>query len=372
MNALIRCAALAASAALVACHATQSSSTQANDAKRKTFLEEQADLSQLRAQMRPIARQVAMRVPIDCDFALAGITDPTMRATLLDIAANAGIYTVVRVDSPDPRVGLADLLVTGATVAEALTVAAQSGPYPTLTPMIATFSEFKQELDKLALEWLPDDVRAQVEANIARAKAEGVQQTSGMLRVVSLLVSKPELPASLQVESSFISFDDGGLLERGLGEVKKTQLGVRQVADIAALLPQALEYRMKRVLASALADGALVEMRRDISSIADDMRKLDALKGLESLKHLEALSALEGLSSLKGLSALEKLDRLAALDQLDKLGGIEHLANLQTLETLDALQPLEELREARVLIGGMLFGGLVLQAGILAWAIRRR
>lgn len=368
MNVIIRCVAGIALFALGACQAVQLS-TPANDAKRQTYLQQQIELSQLRAQMRPLARQVAVRVPIDCDLALAGITDPTMRATLLDLAANAGIYTVVRVDSADPRVGLADLLVTVTTVTEALIVAEQTGPFPTLAPVIAAFSEFQGDLDELAKEWLSEEARAQLAENIAEAKAAGVQKTAGLQRVASLLAVKPEVPASLQIESSFISFDDGGLIERGIGELHQTRIAVKQAADVAALLPQALEYRMKRVMEATLAEAKIAEMRADLSSIADDMKKLDSLKGLESLKSLESLAALDGLSSLKGLSALDNLDRLTALD---KLGGLERLEKLESLATLEALQPLSVLRDARLLIAAALLGGLILQGVLLAWAIRRR
>ncbi len=334
-----------------------------HEGSHKTYIEQQAQVEALREKLRPIIRQSSVLLPIECEIANLGITDPTTRAMILDIAANAGIYGIARMCAPDPRAGLADLIVTSASVSEAIRVTAASGPYPSMDPLVAMFSALASDLHTLGGEWLTPQVMAEVEAGIVLAKATGAQSTAGIFRVNELLATHTAVPRSLQIDSSFVKFDDGGLLERGLDEIHAARLAVREVADVAALLPQALDYRMRRVLLLTLQDPALVKLRTDISSIAEEVRKLDKLDQLGELSHLSALDRLEGLNEL---GMLKEFSELEPLGQLDSLQG------LQGLSELEGLRSLKDLAEMRVLIVGGVVVGLALQGAFIAWAVRRR
>ena len=80
-------------------------------AKLQTYLDQQTQFWTLRHDLVPIARQISVVVPLDCDLALRDINDPQIREYVLNIAAGAGIYATNRVWAYDPRVGLADLII---------------------------------------------------------------------------------------------------------------------------------------------------------------------------------------------------------------------------------------------------------------------
>ena len=81
-------------------------------AKLQTYLDQQTQFWSVRHDMAPIARQIAIVIPVDCDVALRDIKDPQIREYILNIAASAGLYASNRVWAFDPRVGLADLIIT--------------------------------------------------------------------------------------------------------------------------------------------------------------------------------------------------------------------------------------------------------------------
>jgi hypothetical protein len=353
--------------ALSACQAPKPSLAKATEGASATYMELQIRLEELRAQMRPIIRQAAVLIPLDCELAAEGIEDTVTRATLLDIAANVGVYGVSRMNAPDPKVGLADLIVTTASVADAIATTAAAGPYPSMQMLVETFAELEADLQRLGDVWLAPEVLAQVKEGIAVAKRTGAQDTHDLLRVNQLLASHASLPRSLQIDSSFVRFDDGGLFEQGLGEIHGVGLAVREVADIAAIMPQSLEFRLRRALLLSAEEPVLAKARADLASIASDLHRL------ESLGHLDKLASLDKLDQLAKLDALDKLGLLAStLEKLDSLEKLDRLAELESLGPLDGLTALRELVEMRELIAGAIVVGLCAQGALIAWASRRR
>ena len=73
--------------------------------EQRTYMEQQAKFEQLRSEMAPIVRQISVVLPLDCNTALAKISDLQTRETLMDIAAIAGIYAAMQTSAPDTRVG---------------------------------------------------------------------------------------------------------------------------------------------------------------------------------------------------------------------------------------------------------------------------
>jgi len=115
------------------------------NAEQRTYMEQQAKFDQLRAEMAPLVRQISVVLPLECNTALAQISDPQTRETLLDIAAVAGIFAAMQMSAPDPRVGLTNLLISGESIRNALASAAESGPYPSLRPMIKTLDAIETD-----------------------------------------------------------------------------------------------------------------------------------------------------------------------------------------------------------------------------------
>jgi hypothetical protein len=74
--------------------------------KLQTYIDQQTQFWTLRHDLVPIARQISVVIPLDCDLALRDIKDPQIREYVLNIAAGAGIYATTRVWVSDPRVGL--------------------------------------------------------------------------------------------------------------------------------------------------------------------------------------------------------------------------------------------------------------------------
>ena len=55
--------------------------------EQRTYMEQQVKFEQLRSEMAPIVRQISVVLPLDCNTALAKISDVQTRETLMDIAA---------------------------------------------------------------------------------------------------------------------------------------------------------------------------------------------------------------------------------------------------------------------------------------------
>lgn len=136
----------------------------------------------------------------------------------MDIAAIAGIYAAMQTSAPDPRVGLTNLLISGESIRNALASAAESGPYPSLLPMIATLDSIETDLFRLGDKWLTPDVISQVRLITTRKDAKDSTPLAALLVVNEMLLTKFKMPKSIQIDSSFVQFDDNGVLERGLGK----------------------------------------------------------------------------------------------------------------------------------------------------------
>ena len=116
-------------------------------AKLQTYLDQQTQFWTVRHDMSPIARQIAIVIPVDCDVALRDIKDPQIREYILNIAASAGLYASNRVWASDPRVGSADLIITTHSIEETIKSMAQTGPYPSLNPMSQTLRSIMADLE---------------------------------------------------------------------------------------------------------------------------------------------------------------------------------------------------------------------------------
>ena len=138
--------------------------------EQRTYMEQQVKFDQLRAEMAPIVRQISVVLPLDCNTALGQISDVQTRETLLDIAAGAGIFAAMQMSAPDPRVGLTNLLITGESIRNALASAADSGPYPSLRPMIATLDVIEADLFILGDKWLTPEVISEVRSVTTRSE----------------------------------------------------------------------------------------------------------------------------------------------------------------------------------------------------------
>lgn len=310
---------LCAGAALAGCTSGQRSDWQdASAAETRSHLEEQVRLQQLRQHMRGYAREVALTLPIACDAAVRQVSDVETQSDVLALAASGGIYAIVRCSAPDPRVGLADLTVTFSTVLSLFESYAREPEYKGLAPVVDALRPIVEDYEKLAQEWLPPEVMTQVRADIQTAihAEEARIRTSSMS--TTALAATVAVPSSLQIHSSFLSFNDNGLIEFGLGEAHYMRLSAQELADCMELLPSSLDYHSRR--------SALWVMQQP------------AVKNLES-----------------------KLNSATA-----------SLEKLEELQSLRALQPLDQLQGLTWKLGGALVIGLAVQGMVLAFALRRR
>ena len=335
-------------------------------AKLQTYLDQQTQFWTVRHDMLPIARQIAIVIPVDCDVALRDITDPQIREYILNIAASAGLYASNRVWASDPRVGLADLIITTHSIEETVKSMAQAGPYPSLNPMIQTMSSIMADLEVLGVKWLEPQVQAQIKQAILDDTKHNWTPTADLMKVNEMLTTKFKDPIGIQIDSSFLQFDDNGLFERGISELHDMNLAAEKASAVLGLMPTAMELRARRAMLMTLNEPIVVEMRANLAQMAAQLKELKELKGLQELKMLEEL---KGLQAMKDLQELKNLESLKGLQELKNLEGIK---NLQELEGLRPLKALEELVQFKWKLALLVACGFFAQTVVLAWAIRSR
>jgi hypothetical protein len=335
-------------------------------AKLQTYLDQQTQFWTVRHDMLPIARQIAIVIPVDCDVALRDIKDPQIREYILNIAASAGLYASNRVWASDPRVGLADLIITTHSIEETVKSMAKAGPYPSLNPMIQTMSSIMADLEILGGKWLEPAVQAQIQKAILDDTKHNWTPTADLMKVNEMLTTKFKEPIGIQIDSSFLQFDDNGLFERGISELHDMNLAAEKAAAVLGLMPTAMELRARRAMLMTLNEPIVVEMRANLAQMAAQLKELKELKGLQELKMLEEL---KGLEAMKDLRELKDLESLKGLQELKNLEGIK---NLQELEGLRPLKALEELVEFKWKLALLVACGFFAQTVVLVWAIRSR
>ncbi|MDA1261420.1 MAG: hypothetical protein O3B75_00815 [Planctomycetota bacterium] len=330
--------------------------------EQRTYMEQQVKFDQLRNEMGPIVRQISVALPLDCNTALMSISDLQTRETLMDIAAIAGIYAAMQVSAPDPRVGLTNLLISGESIRNALKIAAENGPYPSLLPMVATLDLIEADLFKLGDKWLTPEVLEQVRLITTRTNPKDKAPLEGLLKVNEMLVTKFKMPKSIHIDSSFVQFDDNGVLERALGEIHALRLAGQEGGAIFAQLPLAMEFRLRRALVATINDPSFQKIQAEFAQMSMQMKELQQLQALQQLQSLDALKNLELLKNLESLKALDVLKNLELLKNLE-MG--EQLTNLQSLQALD------DLSAFRWFAFGAIAVGLVGQGFIFVWFARR-
>ena len=335
-------------------------------AKLQTYLDQQTQFWTVRHDMLPIARQIAIVIPVDCDVALRDIKDPQIREYILNIAASAGLYASNRVWASDPRVGLADLIITTHSIEETVKSMAKAGPYPSLNPMSQTLSSIMADLEVLGAKWLEPQVQAQIQQAILNDTKHNWTPTADLMKVNEMLTTKFKEPMGIQIDSSFLQFDDNGLFERGISELHDMNLAAEKAAAVLGLMPTAMELRARRAMLMTLNEPIVVEMRANIAQMAAQLKELKELKGLQELKMLEEL---QGLQAMKDLQELKNLESLKGLQELKNLEGIK---NLQELQGLRPLKALDELVEFKWKLAIFVMCGFFAQTVVLVWAIRSR
>ena len=335
-------------------------------AKLQTYLDQQTQFWSVRHDMAPIARQIAIVIPVDCDVALRDIKDPQIREYILNIAASAGLYASNRVWASDPRVGLADLIITTHSIEQTIKSMATKGPYPSLNPMIQTMTSIMADLEILGQKWLEPEVQAQIQKAILDDAKHNWTPTADLMKVNEMLTTKFKEPIGIQIDSSFLQFDDNGLFERGISELHDMNLAAEKAAAVLGLMPTAMELRARRAMLMTLNEPIVVEMRANLAQMAAQLKELKELKGLQELKMLEEL---KGLQAMKDLQELKNLESLKGLQELKNLEGIK---NLQELEGLRPLKALEELVEFKWKLAMLVAFGFLAQTVVLVWAIRSR
>ena len=335
-------------------------------AKLQTYLDQQTQFWTVRHDMAPIARQIAIVIPVDCDVALRDIKDPQIREYILNIAASAGLYASNRVWASDPRVGLADLIITTHSIEQTIKSMATKGPYPSLSPMIQTMTSIMADLEILGQRWLEPEVQAQIQKAILDDAKHNWTPTADLMKVNEMLTTKFKEPIGIQIDSSFLQFDDNGLFERGISELHDMNLAAEKASAVLGLMPTAMELRARRAMLMTLNEPIVVEMRANLAQMAAQLKELRELQGLQELKQLEEL---KNLQSMKDLKELKGLDQLQALQELKNL---EDIKSLQELQGLRPLKSLEELVEFKWKLAILVACGFFAQTLVLVWAIRSR
>ena len=340
--------------------------TEQKAAKLQTYIDQQTQFWTLRHDLVPIARQISVVVPLDCDLALRDINDPQIREYVLNIAAGAGIYATNRVWASDPRVGLADLIIITHSIEQTMKIMSKKGPYPSLDPMIQTMASIMEDLNHLGAKWLEPQVQVQIQKAIDEDAQTTWTPAADLMKVNELLTTKFKEPVGIQIDSSFLQFDDNGLFERGISELHDMNLAAEKASVILGILPQAVELRARRAMLMTLNEPIVVEMRANIAQMAGQLKELRELQGLQELKRLEEL---KNLQAMKDLKELKGLDQLQALQELKNL---EDVKSLQELQGLRPLKSLEELVEFKWKLAILVTCGFFAQTVVLVWAIRSR
>ena len=341
-------------------------SAEQKTSKLQTYLDQQTKFWTLRHDMAPIARQISVVIPLDCDLALRDIKDPQIREYVLNIAAGAGIYATNRVWVSDPRVGLADLIIITHSIEQTMKIMAQKGPCPSLDPMIQTMAFIMEDLESLGKIWLEPQVQEQIQKAIEEDAKNNWTPTADLMKVNELLTTKFMEPVGIQIDSSFLQFDDNGLFERGISELHEMNLAAEKASNILGIMPSAMELRARRAVLMTLNEPIVIEMRANLAQMTAQLKELQALKGLQELKMLEELKTLQ---AMKDLQELKGLDQLKGLQELKNLKDIK---SLQELEGLRPLKALEEIVEFKWKLSMLVAFGFLAQTVVLAWAIRSR
>jgi hypothetical protein len=263
-------------------------------------------------------------------------------------------------------VGLADLIIITHSIEQTMKIMAKKGPYPSLEPMIQTMASIMEDLNLLGTKWLEPQVQAQIQKAIDEDAQTNWTPAADLMKVNELLTTKFKEPVGIQIDSSFLQFDDNGLFERGISELHDMNLAAEKASVILGLLPQAVELRARRAMLMTLNEPIVVEMRANLAQMAAQLKELKELKGLQELKMLEEL---KGLQAMKDLRELKNLESLKGLQELKNLEGIK---NLQELQGLRPLKALDELVEFKWKLALLVMCGFFAQTVVLVWAIRSR
>ncbi len=270
----------------------------------RAHLAEQTKNEELRMRMRGIAQEVAIRLPIACDVSLLTVSDFVTTSDLLMLAADGGMFAYSRCASPDPHRGLADLIVTFSTLRTYYESYSQDKGFEGLLSVVEVLQTAATEFSKLGDECLPSEVRALIASDIAAATGKGEAMVHGHSRTAGLMSAKVNVPAGLQISSSFLSFNDNGMLENALGEAHYMRLSMQRTADCMSLLPLSAGYHARRAALWTMVQPQMQALQGKFSDATADLKSLDGLKALEKLQ------ALEKLESLRGLEPLSQLDGL--------------------------------------------------------------
>lgn len=272
---------LAAVTLLTGCStAPRTSLQEASSTETRAHLEEEARFQCLRQAMRGVARELALKLPIACDPAVEAVQDVDVKSDLLALAAGGGIYAIVRCASPDPRIGLADVTVTFATLLGLFEMHQRTPGCEGLSIMVESLRPSVDAWMALAEEWLPPETMACVRQDIADAvRAEQARVRTSTITTAAL-AAIVAVPGELQVNSSFLSFNDNGLLEYGIGEAHYMRLSIQELTDCIALLPLSMEYHARRAMLWGAQQPEVAALQAQAERAG---RSLEALRWLKTL-----------------------------------------------------------------------------------------
>ncbi|MFO0783894.1 MAG: hypothetical protein U0636_09455 [Phycisphaerales bacterium] len=256
----------------------------------RAHLEQESKFQELRQDLRTVARQISIDVPSACDRAFESVDDMETRSNLLAVAATSGTFACVRACAVDPRAGLADLTLSFATIEGFVSNWSRDPQYKGLNDLVNALHPVVTELWRLCDAWLPPEMQArlheEVEAAISQEEARMRLSASGLI----LGGFRPPPLAAVQVRSSFMDFNDFGLLEYGLGEAHYLRLNTQELADTIALMPMSMEYHARRAVLWSTEQHALKEVRQRLDSAAAELQSLRELQELRTLRPLAELA----------------------------------------------------------------------------------
>jgi hypothetical protein len=257
----------------------------------RTHLAEKARMQEVRQRMRQVVRRVSAELPFACDAAIRAVAEARTRMDLLAVAAGAGTYSYARCATPDPRTGLADLIVTYSSIAAILDAQAALPGGESVAPVVQVVRTANDEFMAIARECFPPDLMTAVEGESARLAAAERASLYGASSTGSVLSALASGPAEFQFHSTFLSFNDNGLVEHALGEAHLLRLAVQEVADCMTQLPIALEYRARRSLVWGSEQAEVRAVREDVAGMRAELGSLRELGALRQ----DALAEIRGL-----------------------------------------------------------------------------
>lgn len=305
LNRLALLPALVCAVLCAACATTSGASHQTTDpTDMRSHLEERSRLQTLRQRMRQIVRRVAAEIPFTCDIAIAATNDPRVQSDLLAIAAGAGTYSYARCATTDPRVGLADLIVTYTSVLAIFERQAAAPGGAGMEPVIAVLRAADAEFRALGVESLPPDVLASVQAECAKLVEAEKASLRGATVSGTLQAAIGTGPAEFQIQSTFLNFNDNGLVEHALGEAHLMRLSLQEMGDCLSQLPVAFEYRARRAMLWAGMHPEVQAVRRELHEANTELKSLKEIAGLRAaaIKELESLPWTLGFGMVAALT----------------------------------------------------------------------